>query len=563
MMLQAMGQRPGFKGYLPLIASVLLLMCVLLQGIAFAEDPLAYLAEETLSYFNPLKGRVTAVNGSHINTDLGIKAGLKKGMRLAILREGAAFRHPVTKEPIGRAEAPIGTAVVREVEPDSSTMEVIKGEAGKGDIVRISEIKLRVMFYQDRNVDWSLADSYYSLLRESGRIELIDTQLDSGDDTTALSEAKRLGAHIALLLRSEVAGKDSILKQRLLWVDDSSKLADINLKIDNAFAKDIKFGDGVIPVQGEALLSFSLSSGARLIATGDIDGDGRQELILNIGREIGVYVPGVTLHKLYELKGSFGDDYLWLDTLDLNADGRDEIIATSLKNDEIVSSIYELKGQELTLLLKTKLFLRKLNEALIAQEYNINEGFSGPVFGVAYKDGELKRLEALKIPNGVNIYDFVQLDGQDNIKNTLAYDNAGFLNLYNNTGIRTWQSSENYGGFNSVYKKSSSDRGEWSVKNRLILRNRQPLAIKKIPFVEMAKGLGYKSSQVRLLSWTGLSIDERALVSDVPGGLIDYAIAGDKLVVITKPLFGIKPQNILKGESPLGSMLYIYSIKGR
>lgn len=562
-MLQSRGQRPGLKRYLPVIASVLLLMCVFLQGIAFAEDPLAYLAEETLSYFNPLKGRVTAVNGNSINADLGIKAGLKKGMRLAILREGAAFLHPVTKEPIGRAEAPIGTAVVREVEPDSSSMEALKGEAGKGDIVRISEIKLRVMFYQDRNVDWSLADSYYSLLRESGRIELIDTQLDSGDDQVILAEAKRLGAHIALLLRSEVSGKDSILKQRLLWVDDSSKLADINLKIDNAFAKDIKFGDGVIPVQGEALLSFSLSSGARLIATGDIDGDGRQELILNLGREIGVYVPGVSLHKLYELKGSFGDDYLWLDTLDLNADGRDEIIVTSLKNDEIASSIYELKGQELTLLLKTKLFLRKLNETLIAQEYNINEGFSGPVFGVAYKDGELKRLEALKIPKDVNIYDFVQLDGQDNIKNTLAYDNAGFLNLFNNTGLRIWQSSENYGGFQSVYKKSSSDRGEWSVKNRLILRNRQPLAVKKIPFVEMAKGLGYKSSQLRLLSWTGLSIDERALISDIPGGLIDYAIAGDKLVVITKPLFGIKAQNILKGESPIGSMLYIYSIKGR
>lgn len=565
---QAIGQRlitKENKGYLPLTACILLLICVLLQGMASAEDPLEYLAEETLSYFKPLKGRVLAVNGNNINTDLGIKAGLKKGMRLAILREGTAFLHPVTKEPIGRAEASIGAAVVTEAGPDSSSMEAIKGEAGKGDIVRISEVKLRVMFYQDKNVDWSIADSYYGLLKESGRVELIDTPLDSGDDGAVLAEAKKSGAHIALLLRSEAVGKEAILKQRLLWVDDSSKLADINIRIADAFVKDIKFGDGVVSVQGEALLSFSLSSGARLIATGDIDGDGRQELILNIGREIGVYVPGVTLHKLYEIKGSFGDDYIWLDTLDLNADGRDEVIVTSLRNEEIVSSIYELKGQELALLLKTGLFLRKMNEALIAQEYNMNEGFSGPAFGVVYKNGELKRLEALKIPNNVNIYDFVQLEGQDNAKNTLAYDNAGFLNLYNSTGLRIWQSSENYGGFPAVFKKSSSaaDKGEWSVKNRLILRNRQPLAIKKTPFIEMAKGLGYKSSQVRVLSWTGLSIDERALISDIPGSLIDYAVAGDKLVVITKPLFGIKPQNILKGESPMNSMLYIYSIKGR
>jgi len=65
------------------------------------------------------------------------------------------------------------------------------------------------------------------------------------------------------------------------------------------------------------------------------------------------------------------------------------------------------------------------------------------------------------------------------------------------------------------------------------------------------------------LFWTGLSMDERTLVDSISGSILDYAISGDWLIVMSKPLFGIKTENILKGENPMGSMLYIYSLTGR
>lgn len=523
-----------------------------------------------MSYFKPLKGRVVSVKGKAVSSDLGARAGLKKGMRFSVLREGAAFLHPVTKEPIGRVESLVGMVAVKDAGSDDSIMEVIKGDVREGDIVRISEMKVRVMFYQDRYVDWNLADSYYRQLKESGRFDLIDTSLDSGDDSTILAEAKRLGSQVALILRAEASDKESILKQSLFWVEDSSKLSDSEAKVDVAFVKDIKFGEGVFAPQstgGDALLFFDLSSGARLVAAGDVDGDGKQELIIGTDREIGVYVPGVSLHKLYEIKGSAVDDFLRVDTLDINSDGKDEIIVTSMRDDEIVSYIYGLKGSEFSLLLKTKLFLRRLNGSLIAQEYSRGVGFNGPVFSVAYKDGELKKSSVLKLPKGVNIYDFVQLDVLDGLNNTLAYDDAGFLNLYNNDGLRVWQSRENYGGFSSTFKKSSPtvmvDRGEWAIKDRLFVRNKETILVKRIPLADVARSLGYKSSQIRTLWWTGLSMEERTLISDISGGIIDYVLIGDNIVILSKPLFGIKPGNILKGESPIGSMLYIYSLKGR
>lgn len=536
---------------------------------SYAQDPLNYLKEETLSYFKPLRGKVISVKGNVVDVDLGKNSGLRKGMRFSVLREGAAFIHPVTREPIGKVESSIGNAAVKDVDIGGSTMEVIKGDAREGDIVRISEMKIRVMFYQDRNVDWSLADAYYNMLKESGRFAFIDTSLDSGDDSVILAEAKRLGAQIALVLRAETAGKDSILKQRLLWSEDSSELADIEVKADIAVVKDIRFGEAFTPqtTAGDALLFFDLPFGATLVTAGDVDGDGKQELIIGTGREIGVYVPGVSLHRLYEIKGSINDDYLRVDALDINSDGRDEIIATSMRDGDIVSYIYELRGSEFSLLLKDNLFLRKLGNDLIAQKYDRSIGFDGPVFSVVHSNGKLKSSATLRLPNGINIYDFVILNVPDGADNILAYDDAGFLVHYNKDGLKVWQSRENYGGYSAGFKKSSPtimvDRGEWTIKDRLFLKNKEAVVVKRIPLADMAKGLGYKSSQVRALWWTGLSMEERTLISDISGGIIDYSLIGDNLVVLSKPLFGIKPRNILKGENPLGSMLYIYSLKGR
>ncbi|GAB4414809.1 MAG: VCBS repeat-containing protein [Thermodesulfovibrionales bacterium] len=550
------------------ISCLVFLILVLFAGTTSAQDPLNHLRDETLSYFKPLKGRVLSVDGNTVTADMGEMTGIKRGMRFSILKEGIAFLHPVTKEPIGRIEAPVGKAVVRGINPDSSIMEVIKGNASVGDILRTSGMKIRVLFYQDRTVDWNLGESYYRLLKDSGRFELLDTSLDSGDDSIVMAEAKRLNAEVALILRAGESGKETPLRQRLIWVEDSSMLAETETKVDIAYLKELRFAEGTAALQssGDVVLFFDLPFSARLIATGDVDGDGKQELIISTGRDIRVCVMGVSLQTLYEIKGAAGDDHLWMDAIDINSDGRDEIIVTSMKDDEVVSYIYGLKGSEFSLLYKDNLFLRRLNNGLIAQKYDRAEGFDGPVFNLTYQSGEFKRGSTVKLPQGVNIYDFAEMDSSSGERYILAYDDAGYLNLYNAGGLRVWRSSEGYGGFLTAFKKAAPtimvDRGEWTVKDRIFLKNRESVVAKRIPLANMAKGIGYKSSQIRVLWWTGLSMEERTLIDNISGGIQDYALVGDRLIVISKPLFGIKPKNILKGENPLGSMLYVYSLKG-
>lgn len=550
--------------------SPLLIIIFFLSGTACAQNTLTSLRDETLSYFKPLKGNIVSIKDGVIHSDLGAKSGVKAGMKFSVLRQGAPFLHPVTKEPLGKMETQVGTVIAKEVNPDSSVLALLGGDAKEGDALRISGLADSMLFYQDRTVDWGLADSYYHMLKDSGRFAIKDTPLDSADDAAIIAEAKKLNANVALILRAEGTGKDSGLRQKLIWVEDSITIFDKKINVDIAFAKDIKFGSGQLPVQTtsgeEALLSIEVPSNSSMITSGDVDGNGKPDLILSAGSYIKVYAPGESLQSLYEFKTPVSDDYLRLEALDINADGRDEIIITAMRDSEIVSYIYGIKGTEFSKIWEDKLFVRKFNAGLIAQAYDKANGFDGPVFSLIYENGTFKKGSVLKIPTGVNIYDFINIDSPDG-DFILAYDDAGYLNLYDKTGLRVWRSSEGYGNFLNTYKKAAPtvviDNGDWSVKDRLFLKNKEAIAIKRIPLASMAKGLGYRKSQVNALWWTGISMEEKTLVDDVSGGILDYTVSGDKLMVLSKSLFGIVPKKIFKGENPFVNMLYIYSLTGK
>ena len=100
------------------------------------------------------------------------------------------------------------------------------------------------------------------------------------------------------------------------------------------------------------------------------------------------------------------------------------------------------------------------------------------------------------------------------------------------------------------------------MKDRLSRSNRDVLYVKRIPLLDMMQGIGYKKSQIRILRWNGLSMEDDVVVDNISGTLLDYMVVHDKVIVLASPLFGIKPGNILKGENPVNTELLIYPLKG-
>lgn len=551
-----------------LVRLIVLLAVLSWTGISLADDnPLNLMRDDLLAYFQPLKGKIVSVNNGNVIAGIGSNEHIKKGMRFTVFREGTPFLHPVTKEPIGMLDRVVGKVEVRDVGPDTAAMSIVKGEARESDKIRVSETGIKVLFYQGKNVDWNLADSYYRVLKETQKFELLETSLDTDNDSEVIAEARKLNADIALILSAKEAGGETLLKQRLLWADNALNFSENEVKVAIAFIKELRFGEEFFgPQRADSKLYVDLPYGVRLIASGDIDGDGKAELVMSTGKDIRFYVSGGDKKSPYDIKGTAKDNHIWLDTMDINEDGRAEVIVTSLRDDTVVSRIYVLQDGKFSVLWEGNVFLRRIGNELVAQAYAQGEGYKGAVFTITLK-GEYKKGSNLSLPKDVNIYDFVYLNESADRTLVLAYDDSDYLNLYDEKGGRIWRSKEDYGGLMTTFKRTSPtvmiDRGEWSVKDRLSMQSREVFVIKRIPFVGSAKGLGYSKSQIKSLWWTGVSMEEAAVVEDIPGNVLDYALTGDRLVVLDRPSFGLKLQNIFRGESPLGSVLYIYPVKGK
>jgi hypothetical protein len=567
-------------------AILLVTICCLLSTAFCADNPMDRMRDETLSYFKPLVGKVSKVEGKEIVLDLGRKDSIRKGMRFQILREGAVFLHPVTKEPLGKLETLVGKLEIKEVDAASSVGEIIEGEAKEGDKVGISEIKVNVLFCQSKNTEWHLSDSYYGTLKKTGRFNLIDTSLNTDDPSKAIAEAKRLRADVALLLVEKKVNSGAVLTQRLFWVPDGVQFSETSATIDAAFSRELNAGEAFFETaETGAQQQFDVPFNAKFLSVCDLDGKGKKDVVLATTNDVRVYTLKGGLQPAFGgigITGAAVDNPIWLDCVDVNKNGRDEVIVTTMKSvskagdpeqisknqgdSDVVSYIYELNGSDFVLLYKDHAFLRKLDSGLIAQGYSAAEGFSGDVYKVIW-DGKYEHGESLRLPKGVNIYDFLYFGGPASDRLLIAYDNYGFLNVYDSENRRLWRSKTDTGGFLTSFEKKARDtlvdnKGEWSVKDRLSLKNGLILVVDRIPLVSMIKSLGFQKSRIKSLLWNGLSMEENVLVDNIKSTLVDYAVSGDEIMVLASPLFGIKAGNILKGESPLKTELYIYSSGG-
>jgi len=570
---------------------VLLLLLSGFEGLGYGSglqiDPAHIIRDTIISYFPAVKGLIEETEGGYVRLHIDSSIDLNTGTRLSVFRESGMIYHPVTKEPLGRAETPVGRIEVIRKEGRSYLCSIIKGDIRKGDIARITSSKIKLAFFQKRGSDWQLSQSLYNALKESNRFEILETFTKTFKPERLSRISKELGAEVLLLMSTPIEDGKRFFNVELYWTDDAVRFARIHEPAGDESMKLLVPEGGFLsfsPVDTEPWGSYDLGTG-ELIAMGDVDGDGSKEIVVSDGRNIKIYIFKDGPREVWRIGGRSGERHLSIDILDLNGNGRGEIFVTSitgmesgLTRDEssfspagtgsIKSFIIEYSHDEGYKRIREDMpyFFRVVNDRLLMQGFSRNNIFNGPVYEVLWEGGEYRPAKPIELPEGVNIYGFAYIQWRNNGDTyLLSFDPEGYLILYKG-GEEIWRSGESFGRFYLTFERTthsvSKPVEKWSIKGRLPIikteRGQEAIVIKKNPVLSNVPGLGYSDFSVYLLWWNGDGLEESLVMRNLPGIATDYLLSDDELFIIAKGSLFSFVKNAFAGKFSRGSKLYYY-----
>lgn len=92
-------------------------------------------AADKIAEINPLDGYVVNIEGRNIYIDLGRSAGVDRGQKFKIFREGQVIKHPVTGKVIGVKKQDLGAIRIIEVDEDMAI-----GQAEEGTFISVVQL---------------------------------------------------------------------------------------------------------------------------------------------------------------------------------------------------------------------------------------------------------------------------------------------------------------------------------------------------------------------------------------------------------------------------------------
>ncbi len=280
------------------------------------------------------------------------------------------------------------------------------------------------------------------------------------------------------------------------------------------------------------------------IALGDVDGDGRTEVVFISDDRIYVHrFENQRLFKIWEKDGKMGQTFIGVDVADVNGNGRAEIFVTSLKGSgqSLDSFVLESDGEGFKRISEDAWYYRVIEmpdqgKVLLGQKRRMNDPFVPGVYRLAWRNGKYESQERIRLPKGVNIFGFAMGDpmnsGQQMI---LAFDEGDHIRLFSPSGEEQWKSDEPYGGsMNYLEHGSTADdlMDRLYLPQRIFIRDMDNDGKNEVIVSSNKGALGrlmahfrrFSSGHIASLSWGDLGLTLNRRTPKVSGHISDYAI---------------------------------------
>ncbi len=206
-------------------------------------------------------------------------------------------------------------------------------------------------------------------------------------------------------------------------------------------------GTGAQKVQGFRVQIVSLD-------VGDVDGDGKDELVFVDNNKVYIYKWKENAFALFKtIDGGLSAEYIHVSVGDLDRNGRAEIYVSSVASNSVSALILEWEGNTFREMVKGERWLLRVIEVpgqgktLVGQRRTVGGRFRGKVQFLKREGNGLIPTGSLDLPSQANVFNFAIADLQGNgLKSTVLLDSADYLRLYNPGKEVVWTSDEYYGG---------------------------------------------------------------------------------------------------------------------
>ena len=286
---------------------------------------------------------------------------------------------------------------------------------------------------------------------------------------------------------------------------------------------------------------------------GDVDGDGRQEIVVLAKFKMAIVYKWNQgrLQKLGEFKASAYDRLLWVCLVDANHDGRDEIYLSNVRNERLSSYVLDWQNGKLMELANgqrwyfNKITLPGKGAVLAGQKRSSDTIFKPGIYHLQFAGGNYQPLEALKVPAKATVFNFAQADlDSDGSTETVLIGHEDRIQVMDQSGSRLWKSRDYYGATANLIPakeqpltKITTDQQEeaerYYIPSQLVVADLNKdgkleiLANRNVSFVArlLAKSRNFSDAEIQSLIWTGHELAVQWKTKPLRGMVVSYHLA--------------------------------------
>ena len=431
-------------------------------------------AEELAAAFPKVEVQVAATGAEGVRIEGPGVERLRPGLELTVFRRGEVFRHPITNQPLGHTELVLGTLVVTAVESGGVTGRLVpmadRPAPARGDGARITAGRLPVAVLPTSGVQaaFETADQtqlllvarFSALLEKTGRFLAVEPLrvLDvvgrpGGARPSPLEVSRRLGKVAVLDSRLVREGTTRVLETAWISGETGERLVTLRTPLVSA-AYPPRFAWEQTP---ELERRYPLDGPVRALALGDLDGDGRAELVVADEQSLTAYRAGEggSPVNVEGLNFRVGGLVLSVDAAPVAQPGRAQLVVVDQRGTgrmgvrarvlewgrDGFQVVYEASGRYL------RVVRVGTENWLLEQEAGEDEPFEPEIRRLQWDGERFRDGVRLKVPRGVSVYGLalMRLSGSPD-PDVVAFADDYRLGVWTARGQRLWTSGEPLGG---------------------------------------------------------------------------------------------------------------------